>query len=375
MSIKADLRQALFEILSRRYAKAAGGNLHGRLKNVSIKNLTEEQKHKIRKTWASFTDNPDWRYWTLYNSLECFDPAMVPDDIFVKDIIRTLNPIRMVYALQTKSNYPFLYDKLNKPRTVLRGINGIIYDESGKIIEDAGLKKVLTDYSEKTGHGSFIVKPTGSYGGMGVKKVDLAEIKGDRELIKMLDAMNRCFVCQELVRQSPVTSAFNQSSLNTFRINTLNINGNITSTNILFRHGRKGSIVDNGGSGGICCGVTNDGRFTGEAYDTSLSKYVTSPMGIPYRDITISEVPKMVEYAIDAHRKYLLMMGHCAWDFGLDENNNPVFIEVNLGWPGIVIEQLACKAPIYGDRTEEVLAYVSKNKHKLTWTEFTGEWI
>lgn len=317
----------------------------------------------------------DWRYWTLYNSLGSYDSLMVPDDLFVRDIIRTLNPIKMVYALQTKSNYPFLYQSINKPATVLRGINGYIYDENNELVEDKDVIKILSQCGERFGHSEFIVKPTGSYGGIGVKKIDLREIKNSDELMSIFDATNRCFVCQELIRQSKVTAAFNESSLNTFRVNTLNLSGKISSTNILFRHGRNGSIVDNGGSGGICCGVTNEGRFTGEAYDTALNKYDISPFGVPYKDIEIDQVRAIVDYAIMAHRQYLPMMGHAAWDFGLDEHDNPIFIEVNLGWPGIVIEQLACKAPIYGDRTKEVIDYVVKNKHKITWTEFTGDWI
>lgn len=375
MRINSLIYKSLYRFLSRRYAKAAGKNLPGRLDNVTRLPLNTSQKEEVKRTWAPLSPTPDFRYWELYNSLACYDPLMVPDDLFVRDIIRTLNPIRMVYALQTKSNYSFLYQDLNKPTTVLRGINGLIYDQYNNLLDDSEVWITLKEFSETRPSSSFILKPTGSYGGIGVKKIDLNEELTTAKLLELLGATKRCFVCQEAVCQSPSTSRFNPSSLNTFRINTLNLNGTITSTNVLFRHGRKGSIVDNGGSGGICCGVDNSGQFTGEAYDTALNKYETSPYGVPYRDIRLSQVPNLVSYAIEAHRQYLPMMGHAAWDFGLDENDNPVFIEVNLGWPGIVIEQLACKAPIYADRTREVLDYVAKNKHKLTWTEYTGDWI
>lgn len=362
------------KFLSSRYAKEAGKNLPKRLRNSVIKELTEEQKQQCLHYWAPLTKKLDWRYWTLYNSHSSFNPLMVPDDLFVRDIIRTLNPIRMVYALQTKSNYPFLYRSLNKPHTVLMGINGQIYDENNEHVEESKVLKVLERYAKANNSHTFILKPTGGFGGIGVRKIELSRIN-DSDIRSILNATSRCFVCQEMIKQSSLTAVFNDSSLNTFRINTLNLNGNITSTNVLFRHGRDGAIVDNGGSGGICCGVDNSGRFTGLAYDAMLNRYSSSPSGISYGNVVIHEVSQIVSYAINAHRTYLPMMGHAAWDFGIDESNKPVFIEVNLGWPGIVIEQLACNAPIYGDRCDEVIEYASRHRHIIKWTEFTGDWI
>lgn len=373
--MKNFIQNSILKYLSNRYAKAAGDNLPERLRNVKILNLSDEQKTSCLQQWSKLSGKLDWRYWTLYNSHSSFNPLMVPDDLFVRDIIRTLNPIRMVYALQNKSNYPVLYRTLNKPFTILSGINGQICNSKNIPVSDSEILDILESYAVEHKNPYFIIKPTGSFGGHGVKKIDLRTIVEKDELISLLNMTNRCFVCQEAVKQSSKSGVFNNTSLNTFRVNTLNINGLITATNILFRHGRDGAIVDNGGSGGICCGVTIDGRFTGLAYDALLNKYQTSPSGIRYSDVCIKEVGKIVEYAVNAHREYLPMMGHAAWDFALDEYDNPLFIEVNLGWPGIVIEQLACNSPIYGERCCEVIDYVAKNKHKITWKEFTGDWI
>ncbi len=66
-------------------------------------------------------------------------------------------------------------------------------------------------------------------------------------------------------------------------------------------------------------------------------------------------------------------MGFAGWDFCLDENNNPIFIEVNLGYPSILYEQLCSVSPIFGNRTNEVYEYVGSNMHKLSWkTDFIG---
>lgn len=67
-------------------------------------------------------------------------------------------------------------------------------------------------------------------------------------------------------------------------------------------------------------------------------------------------------------------MGHAAWDFALNENEEPVFIEVNLGWPGIMTEQLSSCRPVFGERTQEAIEYAIANQNKMSFTDFIGHW-
>lgn len=195
------------------------------------------------------------------------------------------------------------------------------------------------------------------------------------DISKILKDYGHSYICQEVLEQSKLTAQFNKTSLNTFRINTLNLNGKITVENIMFRHGRNNSIVDNFGLGGVCCGVNNDGTFIGRAIDASLNNYNKSPFGVSYCDIVIPETSMIVDYAIRAHRRYLPMIGHAAWDFALSETNTPVFIEVNLGWPGLVSEQLSSGRSIFNGRADEVLAYAQKYYSNLRFTDFLGNWL
>ena len=68
-------------------------------------------------------------------------------------------------------------------------------------------------------------------------------------------------------KQYSKTDDINASSLNTFRINTFNVNGLITVEDMIFRHGQQGSVVDNGHGGGVCCGINADGTLSGWGYD------------------------------------------------------------------------------------------------------------
>ena len=57
---------------------------------------------------------------------------------------------------------------------------------------------------------------------------------------------------------------------------------------------------------------------------------------------------------------YLRLIG---WDFTIDEEGEPVFIEMNT-LPGIYIMQL-CNGPVFGELTDELLNSVKGVKHSL----------
>ena len=160
--------------------------------------------------------------------------------------------------------------------------------------------------------------------------------------------------------------------MNTFRISTINVNGICSLGTILFRHGRKGQVVDNGGQGGIMCGIDESGKII-KVFDKFLTEYNISQSGIDYTNFSFLNIDNIINVAINAHKKYLPNMGFAGWDFCLDENNIPIFIEVNLGYPGILYEQLCSASPIFGNRTKEVYEYVGNNLHNLSWkTDFIG---
>lgn len=112
----------------------------------------------------------------------------------------------------------------------------------------------------------------------------------EQELATKFQSMGNFWICQSVVHQSAKTAQFNKSSLNTFRINTLFLNGKVSVVNIMFRHGREGAIVDNGGAGGICCGVDAEGQFTGLAFDSKLNRFKKTAFGEVYSKVKISEV-------------------------------------------------------------------------------------
>lgn len=365
------LENFLLELLSSRMAKQAINlELAPKLQITKCVPLTKQECNEVDNLWSCISAKKDYRSWSFYKTHLRFNPAFVPDDLYVKYMLRVLNPIRFVYCLQNKNMYPLLFTDLPKPQTVMNCMNGVVLGED----ETFSYRDLNVVSFFSGGVKQVIIKPSAdSCSGDGVRLLDLDSLN-EQELATKFQSMGNFWICQSVVHQSAKTAQFNKSSLNTFRINTLFLNGKVSVVNIIFRHGREGAIVDNGGAGGICCGVDTEGQFTGLAFDSKLNRFKKTAFGEAYSKVKISEVGNLVELALWSHKRYLPMMGHAAWDFALDENDKPVFIEVNLGWPGIILEQLCNNSPIYDNRTEEVIEYVVSHKDRLEWTDFVGHW-
>ena len=86
--------------------------------------------------------------------------------------------------------------------------------------------------------------------GKGVMKINADDDCAIEELLN--DCKNDAYVVEGVIEQIPEIAAINSSSINTIRAYTLlQCNGNTQILGIMLRAGRKGSHVDNWGSGGI----------------------------------------------------------------------------------------------------------------------------
>ena len=367
--VSAINRKIMWLLQQRTGHQATKAELYSKLKRVQLCELSVEEKSDINNFWGHFPKN--YNYWRFYKSMGITENLyeIVPDDIYTRQILRILNPIHYAKAFHIKNVYPIIYKELTQPRILINMINGIAYSNSMDIMSAKEILETLLSVER------FIIKPTsGSCGGNGINIFATAKMTND-DIDSIIGSYGKNFVCQEIVQQSDITAKFSNSSLNTFRINSLHINGHTSVENIMFRHGQGNSNVDNFGMGGVCCGVENNGQFTGKAIDYSLNIHEITPFNIDYQKVFIPETKILVDYAINAHQHLLPMIGHVAWDFALSDKNEPIFIEVNLGWPGLISEQMSSQRPIFNHRTKEVLDYAIQNQDKLKITDFLGGWI
>lgn len=329
------------------------------LDTLQKERLTKSEKRSLKEVWGDLGLSINPLFYQMFKTLEGFNPYYLSDDIFFPYIIRTLNPTQYVNVQEHKGLYPVLYKDLPQPEILGLKFNGTLFNKFFEVVDDSYI------FDKIKREESYIIKPTtGSCMGRNVRKFDLHSMTLT-QVKELIFSYGENFVIQGAVKQSSKTRTFNDSSLNTFRVSTLNLNGKVSVCTVNFKCGRNGAHVDNGGAGGLFFGLNTDGQFREYAYDNKYRKYYKLDSGIVVKDVKIDAVKNLVNFAIKAHEKYIPLCGFAGWDLALDENDEPVFIEVNLGFPGIQLEQLASAQPIFGDRTSEVIDYVIKNQKIL----------
>lgn len=174
------------------------------------------------------------------------------------------------------------------------------------------------------------------------------------------------WVLQEVVEQHPYIAQFCHSSLNTMRIFTYRsvVDEQIIITAAALRIGHEGSIVDNMHAGGGMVGIDVKTGELGKYVFDQYGNKTTSLNTINFLESTfiIPEWEKILDFSKDVAS----INTDCrliALDIALDINNNPRFIEWNVGGMGYSfwISMMTGVTP-FGDKTDEVVEYCIKHK-------------
>ena len=116
-------------------------------------------------------------------------------------------------------------------------------------IASGGVMEKISDFAA-LGHKQIVVKPQRMNRGRGVGVYE------DLDAIKELLTSSGGGVLEALIVQDEALAAFNTSSVNTLRINTVNYgDGEVEVLWPCLRMGHAGSFVDNAGSGGIFAAI------------------------------------------------------------------------------------------------------------------------
>jgi len=112
--------------------------------------------------------------------------------------------------------------------------------------------------------------------------------------------------------------------------------------------------------------INNDGTLNDFGIDARFQKFYQTDNGIVIKGRTISSYQKIEKIIIENHPKLYPTLHLIAWDFGIDSEGNPVFIEGNTIVPGIFWIQL-CGGPVFENNRQEVIEYVNKYASKIKW--------
>lgn len=250
------------------------------------------------------------------------------------------------HGVDNKNNYQFYFPYVKQPETVFRKIKGLWHKGNYELCTFDEAKALAIQ------NGNIIIKYALDSGtGSGIR---FWRSKDGLETLNDLMSIDADLVAQEFFEdQHPDMKIFNETSLNTVRLVTFVFDNEVKVLAAYIRCGQNGARLDNVIAGGLCCEVYPDGKLYEYAYDKKANKVTKTADGIAFKDKCVPGWANIVETAKKMHSQ-LGNFRIISWDFAVDTEEQPVFIEMNLKYGAMEYHQLF-KGPLFGDMTDRVL--------------------
>lgn len=309
---------------------------------------TKEYNEIVVPYWKRYGVKPQKMWYRIFwDRTHEPDPRYIPDDIFYGVIVPYFsNPLFRRFG-EDKCQYSVWFKDLKKPDTIIKNIAGVYYNGENEIIDK---KEAIRECLK---HDEFIIKPSIDSGeGRLIRffnKKDIIELEVDMYFEKL----GANFIVQKTLKQHPVLSQLNESSVNTIRIVSFFFKGQVHILSSILRIGAKGSKVDNIGAGGYACAIEQDGHLVDMAVNRNAQWVSKTKEGVTFKGIVIPSYERIIDIVKQEHKK-LAHFKIIGWDFSVDQVGDPVFIEYNVcaGTNQITF------GPTFGDLTDEVLEEV-----------------
>ena len=319
--------------------------------------LTPDEIQRVERLWGSLVDVISLKEYEMYKKMCGFDERFLTHFNYLPLIARRLNDYHYTKFFEDKGLLGFLVpNELKFPICYVRCINGEYYNNEMAQISKYEALNICVKQD------SILVKPSkDSSGGKGIRIIRLSECNEKERhnlVLDILENYGKDYVLQQVIKQHPLISRFNDTSVNTFRVITLYLNGEFSVLSIILRIGQKGSVVDNLSSGGLMVAIDEDGKMHNEGMTLNLERK-KSYNGIILGEQRIDFMPHILQRIKCAHEKSFPLCKFIGWDVCIDKDGQPIVIEVNSSQPGVRGSQVLT-GPIFGNRTQEVIDYCKK---------------
>lgn len=366
----------LKELLSRYHRQRTrlrkGRNQFAR-NNLLRETTNKEYPLEVDAYWRTHYGKPVDPIWHIAcaNVTGNEDVRYVPHHIWFEEILPFFNKLSMRPAYIDKNLTDILLSVSDAPRTTVKRIHGRYYDRDHNwISRERALDAILSGGREQ------IIKPSLTDNGVGVRELKIVDngiiLNGRLASLDALEGSHGSdFIIQEKIVQHPIMAAPHPSSVNTIRIVTFRWKDEVRVLMAFARFGTGGKLTDNAGTGGVCCGIGDDGRLNPVAVDefgTIHERHPTSGYAFGQQ----VAIPKYDELCLEAIRlhKRIFHFDIVSWDFAVNVDTKPVFLEIN--FQGVsFIYQFACGKPIFGELTDEVLEHIRQTRPKARRRPFT----
>ena len=332
--------------------------------------LTHTERRRIREYWSrhdiSFVS---LSWYRLFKALTGrVDPRYIPEEVFRVQLEPMLCRRDVAPAYHDKNQLDRLFPDVGRPRTVLRNIYGNYFDRDYRPVARETVTTLLGAPEQE-----YILKPSisGTGSGHNVARVacDADGFRIGHTRLSLADVERiylQDFLIQEVVHQHPVLAQYHPGSLNTLRVVTLRLRGAIDPIAATFRMG-NGSHVDNGHAGGLLCGVDlDDARLTPFACDVFFRRFDRHPItGALFADTSIPSFDAIKDLAMLVHAR-LQYFDVVSCDIAVLDDGRPCLIEANTFGQGVEPHQFLKGAPLFGDKTHDVLALVAERR-RMGW--------
>ena len=316
--------------------------------------LTETQKADIIGYWKPYADVSSELNWFAFYNRFCEDKDSlkyyIPDSVFYTDIDMFYTDVRRSYELDDKNLYDLFFGDVRRPVTVARKCNGALMDKDYHPLTIDQAIKLCQEA------GQVIYKPTrNSQGGKGIFFYDATS--GSLDELKSRMGGHYDFIIQEVVSQHECLNKIHDKSVNTVRIMTFYYQDKVHLLSSVLRMGRDGARVDNASSGGIFCGINDDGTLKAHAHDTKGNTWTQHPQGAVFKGYEIVGYDKCCELVKSLAGRFCTTSKLLSWDLAIGADGEPVVIEVNMTFGQVDFHQM-CNGPMFGELTGEVLSQV-----------------
>ena len=254
------------------------------------------------------------------------------------------NNLLLGKAYADKCAYDLLFPTLRQPRTIVKSSCCRFYDGQGRVISKGEAVRLCLMERE------FLIKcSTNSSEGKNIAILSGQEIN-ETEVRKLIEKYETNFIVQEFVKQHEYLAKLNSSTLNTLRVQSFFFQGETHILSAQLRIGCSSARVDNYSAGGYACNINPDGRLSSRAVSKANGWAEVHENGFAFKDVVVPSYDRVIELIKREHAK-LPLLNIIGWDFGIGEDGEPVFIEINV----TPETNQNGSGPTFGDLTEEVL--------------------
>lgn len=317
---------------------------------ISIR-LNKTQINEIKKYFKSFFKINMLFHTFYYEKTGVFDVRYIPDDKWFTDIDRYFNNRKKAKILDHKSYYERMFAgvSVKHPETIVHRINGFWFDSNMNMISYQEVKNIIADENSL-----FIKLSSSSCGGRGV-----THISNENILLEFEHAVKHKhdIVIQREIRQHSELYKVGANSVNSLRILSILNDREVLIYSSILRMGIGESKVDNTSSGGIVCGIKDDGSLKDIGWTMHGESFYYHPTTkVMFSDVKVPQFTKAKELVKTLH-PMIPDFRLVSWDIAIDERETPILLEVNLCQGGLDLHQLP-NGPIFGEDTEKILSEV-----------------